>query len=295
MLCLDVGGTEIKVARMDARGGMTGPVRRFPAGADGTADAILTGFTRIIEEMEGTDPISAVHFAFPGPFDYENGVCLMRGLDKYDSLYGVNLRQALSARLGILPDSIRFCNDVAAFALGELQFGAAAGAARGLFLCIGTGCGSAFSINGQLAPEGTAGVPPHGYVYPLPFRDGCIDDYISKRGLMHLAQTWLGAPLEGRELADLANAGSEAAASCFLQFGQNLCEAVTPVLEAFRPQCLCIGGQISKSACWFFGPLEAQCRRMHIHGYVTEDTSLRTFQGLTRIPTEPISQKGTIV
>lgn len=284
MLCLDVGGTEIKAAVMDMQGGMTGPIRRFPAGANGTADRILDHFVQIIREMNGPDrALSGVHFAFPGPFDYENGICLMQGLDKYDSLYGVNLRQAFSARLGVSPASVRFCNDAAAFALGELQFGAASQADRGLFLCIGTGCGSAFGLHGRLAPEGTLGVPPHGYVYSIPYRDGCIDDYISKRGLMRLTQSFLGEPLEGKALAELANAGSPAAQECFLQFGRHLCEAVAPILEAYQPQCLCIGGQISQSARWFLGPLEAQCRRMHIRCYVTEDTSKRTFQGLTRI------------
>lgn len=282
MLCLDVGGTEIKAARMDAQGGMHSPIRRFPARANGTADRILDHFVEIIREMEGPEP-SSVHFAFPGPFDYENGVCLMQGLDKYDSLYGVDLRQAFSARLGVSPESIRFCNDAAAFALGELQFGEASHAARGLFLCIGTGCGSAFGINGRLAPEGTAGVPPHGFVYSLSYRDGCIDDYISKRGLMRLTQAYLGEPLEGKALAELANTGNPAAIACFLQFGRNLCEAVTPILETFQPQCLCIGGQISKSARLFLGPLEETCRQMGIRSYVTEDTSKRTFQGLTRI------------
>ena len=112
----------------------------------------------------------------------------MQGLDKYDALYGVDLRQELLHRLsgagleGLEGEDIRFINDVSAFALGEMYFGNARGAEKAMFICIGTGCGSAFGVEGRLADESTPGVPPKGYVYPVPFLDSCIDDYLSKRG-----------------------------------------------------------------------------------------------------------------
>ncbi|MGN0299243.1 MAG: ROK family protein [Lachnospiraceae bacterium] len=284
ILCLDVGGTEIKTACMDMQGSTIGPTLHFPSNAQSGAEEILTYFVEIITNLvQSKEELSGIHFAFPGPFDYENGICLIQGLDKYDALYGKNLRHEFAQRLNLPPNSIRFCNDVAAFALGEMHFGNASQAERALFVCIGTGCGSAFGVNGRLAPEGTPGVPPHGYLYALPFHSGCIDDYISKRGLIKLTQQYLHQDLEGKELAALASAGHSQARLCFLQFGQNLCDAISPVLEDFYPQYLCIGGQITKSAHWFLQPLEEKCRKMHIELYVTEDTSKRTFQGLTRL------------
>ena len=53
----------------------------------------------------------------------------MRNLDKYDALYGVNLRESLQRRLaplGLPGESIRFINDVSAYALGEMRFGLSA-------------------------------------------------------------------------------------------------------------------------------------------------------------------------
>lgn len=181
--------------------------------------------------------------AFPGPFDYERGICLIRGLDKYESLYGTDLRRELSGRLGIGPERIRFANDAAAFALGEMGFGQARGAERVLCVCIGTGCGSAFGVGGELVTGGMPGVPKDGYLYGQPFLEGCIDDAISRRGLMALTKERLGEALDGKALARRALDGDDAAGKCFLAFGGRLRDALEPFLEAFRPEALCLGGR----------------------------------------------------
>lgn len=284
ILCLDVGGTEIKAGVTKSDGTVISPIYHFPSKAETSAEQILAHFVQIFKKMSQPNlKLSEMHFAFPGPFDYENGICLMKGLNKYDSLYGKNLRQAFSKQLSLAENSIRFCNDVAAFALGEIRYGQAVGAERVLFVCIGTGCGSAFSVNGRLAAEGVPGVPPHGYIYSLPFRDSCIDDYISKRGLQRLTKDYLKIPMEGKELAKRAEAGEQEAIRCFLQFGHNLCEAISPILSCFEPNCLCLGGQITKSAQWFLAPLEQICIAKDIKIYVTHNTSERSIQGLSMI------------
>lgn len=284
-VCLDVGGTQIKAASVDAEGGIFGGgIGYFPAEAGGSAEELLGHFEAIIREVRTPETeMAGIRLAFPGPFDYENGICLLRGLDKYDRLYGVNLRRELAERMGIPPKHICFANDVAAYALGEMGFGEARGAAKALFICIGTGCGSAFGVKGRLAPPGTLGVPENGYVYDSPFMDGCIDDYISRRGLMELTRKQLGVALDGRELARRVQNGDEAARQCFLIFGSRVWDALTPFLERFHPEMLCMGGQITRSGNLFLAPLEGYCHAAGIRLAVTEDTSLRTLQGLTRI------------
>lgn len=282
ILCLDVGGTELKGAAVSPQGALLAPIRHFPANAQASREALLEHLTRTLDALRQGD-VTGAALAFPGPFDYENGICLLRGLDKYESLYRVNLRQALSERLALPGDRIRFCNDVGAFALGELGFGQAARAEKAMFLCIGTGCGSAFGVNGALAGSETPGVPPHGYVYDTPFLEGRIDDYISKRGLQALSRELLGQPLEGRELAERAGMGDEAAIGCFAAFGLRLRDAAAPFLRNFHPDCLCLGGQLTKSAPLFTAPLEELCNTLGTRLYVTTDTSHRALQGLTRL------------
>ena len=185
--------------------------------------------------------------------------------------------------MDIEPEAIRFANDASAFALGELGFGLAKAAPRAMFICIGTGCGSAFGVGGALAPLGTPGVPACGCVYSAPFLEGRVDDYLSRRGLEKLTQEYLGMPLDGKSLAHLAQEGNCQAQLCFLAFGRQIRDALSPFLVQFRPDVLCFGGQITRSASFFLKPMEHACRTQNIRLYITEDTSVRTLQGLTRI------------
>lgn len=106
-------------------------------------------------------------------------------------------------------------------------------------------------MNGFLAEEGTPGVPPNGYFYNAPFRDSCVDDYISRRGLEKLSGEMLGVPLDGRALAERIAAGDERAKACFRCFGEQLCDALQPQIEAFCPDTLCMGDRLWKARHYF--------------------------------------------
>lgn len=272
---------------MDAGGRLLHPLRHFPANAKETKEALLKNFASVFAALrvEGRET-AGLRLAFPGPFDYMRGICLLRGLDKYDALYGTDLRQSFAALTGAAPREVLFTNDAAAFALGEMRFGPAQGARRALFVCIGTGCGSAFGVEGALAPEGTPGVPPDGYLYPAPFGESCIDDYISRRGLLALAREQMGAAAQGldvREIAQRAQSGDAGALRCFCLFGEHLRAALLPFLDSFQPETLCLGGQITRSAALFAAPLEAACRARGIRLYTAHDTSESTLRGLAAL------------
>lgn len=282
-LCVDVGGTELKAALIDQSGALLTPIRYFPADSRQEAGPLLAHFAAILSEACGETAVDGVRLAFPGPFDYEKGICLLKGQDKYDHLYGVNLRDELSRRMNFPGEEIRFLNDADAFAMGEMGFGAAKGAARAMFICIGTGLGSGFGVDGRMAPPGTPGMPEGGELYALPFLDKRIDDYISRRGLMALSRERLGEALDGRQMALRAGQGDPAALACWRAFGERVRDALLPWLESFRPQVLCTGGQITRSGDLFLPPVEEACRGLGVSVYVTEDTSVRALQGLTRI------------
>ncbi len=244
---LDVGGTEIKAAAVE-NGTLLTEIMHFPAQSDAFASVILDNFARIINEVRGEHELDRICFAFPGPFDYENGICLIKGLAKYDSIYGFN-------------------------------FGKAAGAERAMFICIGTGCGSAFTYNNKLCGEEVHGVPPHGYVYPTLFLDGCIDDYISKRGIISLSKEIVGLELDGKELEKMAALGNEKAVQAYAVFGERLKNAIEPFVREFAPSVLCIGGQITRSGDRFLTPLRELCGEMKCELYVTSDTSKSAILG----------------
>lgn len=292
-ICLDVGGTEIKGAALRQNGDLLTRIQHFPSRSGESAEDLISHFTTLIVRLAqqcSAEEISGLRLAFPGPFDYENGICLLQGLGKYDALYGLSLRGALTKSLAAhgavsLGNSfdIRFVNDVGAFALGELHFGHASGSARAMFVCIGTGCGSAFSVGGSLAPADTPHIPLHGYIYDQPFLDSRIDDYLSRRGICALSQKLLGAAYDGLELSKKAHAGSPAASARFDAFGDLVQQALAPFLDAFRPEYLVLGGQITCSADLFTSALHRKCAERGISLCLSQETSLRTLQGLLSI------------
>lgn len=292
--CLDVGGTAVKAGLLREKGEPLEGMASFPARAQGDKEEILENFAEMLRELAyradsllgpGMWKAEGIGLAFPGPFDYERGIPLLKGLDKYDSLYGIPLGRELSRRMagfpGNLPEApMLFCNDVQAFALGEeLELPPIS---RGLYVCIGTGCGSAFLENGGPPAEGTPGVPEHGWIYPLPFLSGTLDDYLSKRGFLRLAEEICGRPMEGKEASLLAASGEERALLCFGRFGERLRDGLIPVLDAYHPEALVLGGQLMKSASLFLEPLETACQKRGILLKISTETSQSAAKGLRR-------------
>lgn len=290
-LMMDIGGTGVKAGILDGQGKLCGGIQRFDARAKESAEVIFSNFAWIIEQMgerflEPGDVFCGIGMAFPGPFDYAGGISLMKGLDKYDAIYGMDIRKEVLKRVTKtrLPEEKEKCpflflHDVEAFALGESSFGAAAESRRIFCLCIGTGAGSAFVENGEILKHGE-NIPAEGWIYAMPYRESIIDDYISARGLRNVAKKHLGKELTGAALSELAGGKNEDALKSFEEFGTDVLTAVQPFLESFCPDGVVIGGQIAKSFSYFGTALEQFCRDKNIRVYVTAETSERTLEGL---------------
>jgi len=189
VLCLDVGGSSVKSGVVLRSGDVVVGPSRARIHSRGTAEQVVNGLAAVLLELrrraEGLD-VHGIGVAMPGPFDYRSGVSAMRGLRKYDAIHGLPLAEAVVESAPILAElSWRWINDAHAFTLGELRFGAAVGVKRAMFLTIGTGCGSAFAVDGEIVTSGE-GVPDGGYVYPLEYQGTIIDDLLSGRGLVRL-------------------------------------------------------------------------------------------------------------
>lgn len=252
----------MKAAVVSEGGVFAGAVERIPIDASGDAECILSalcdGLRRVVAaapDLAGPADLAAVGIGMPGPFNYECGVSLIRGVAKYESLYGLDIGAEIRARLG-LPASapVRFLNDACAFALGECVFGAARGFHRVLVVTLGTGCGSAF-VTGCGAAVAEAGI------YRQPYRRSIVDDYISRRGILNLAAS-LDLPGDVADLAMAAHAGYATCRLVFSQWGEMLAEALAPSLASFRPDCVVMGGAMSRSLDLFRSPLDALAERL---------------------------------
>jgi glucokinase len=192
--------------------------------------------------------------ATAGPFDYERGVALFRGVAKLESLYGVDLRERLSRDLGIEPLRVGFLNDAQAFVLGEWWTGAAKGHARAFGVTLGTGLGSGFLADGQIVLSGSS-IPPEARLDLVSFRGAAIEDVISSRGIVAA----FGETIDVAEIARRARAGEPSAVGAFRGFGAALGEFLEPLVVRFAPTCLVFGGSITRAWDLFAEAFRTAC------------------------------------
>jgi glucokinase len=256
----DIGGSHISCAAIDLESGkilrdtLTEKAVDTRADADEIikvwADALSSALTYVpIEKVKG------IGFAMPGPFDYVNGICYIKGLSKYENLYGLNITDAIKEKLQ-LPDGflIRYMNDASSFAVGEAWAGSAMKATRSLSITLGTGFGSAF-INNRIPIVDGPEVPKLGCVYHLPYKGDIVEESISTRWFLRTYKSRTGNEIKGvKELAELA-VSDKVAMSLFTEFGENLGIFLAPWLIKFNAEILIIGGNISYSFNLFGKPL----------------------------------------
>ncbi len=286
-IMLDVGGTEIKAGIADETGELVGEIKHYPARSDRTEKEIFDNLSKIIKERMLSvwgNKIGAISMAFPGPFDYEKGISYMQNLGKYESIYGVSIPDELQKRIPEMENvKICFAHDVEAFAVGAYHNGKTGGRGKAIFVCIGTGAGSAFVENGKVLKEPQSGVPENGWIYNTPFRDSVIDDYLSVRGLDAICQRIMEKSLSGLELYQLCMSGNKNALAVYKEFGEILADCLVDFLDKYVPDTLVFGGQISKSFLFFGDRVTKLCREKNIKILMEPDTSYRTMQGLYMI------------
>jgi glucokinase len=296
-LVFDVGGRFIKAAVLNDRGQFfSDTISFYPSKADADRETLLEHLADMICQQVGKIidkyyVLDGIAFAFPGPFDYENGICLIRGVNKFDSLYEIDLRAELTERLRPRkmfasrmgsPFSIVFENNADMFALGEWLAGTIKPYRRTICLTVGNGTGSAFLEEGRLI-KWRKDVPSNGWVYNVPFKDAWVDDYISTRGIERLARDRAAVQgLDVEEMADLARKGQADAQDVFRRFGQLFGEMLQLFIPAFQPDALFIGGQIAHCYDLFSEPLQAYLKNENVLILTSTTTSNSTFIGISK-------------
>jgi glucokinase len=255
VIALDVGGTSVKSAWVAPGGRVIGEPVITPIDSSGNAESILGTFAHIIHTHHGqaqTSNVIGVALGFPGPFDYEAGICLIEGVEKYGAIYGVNIRDALRARLKLGQLAILFRNDAEAAVVGEARYGAGSNYRRLIGVTLGTGCGSAFLADGMPVISGL-GVPPNGWLYPVLFRGIRADDVFSRRGLAARLRAAGITELKVIEAMGAARAGDVTARQVFEAFGADLGTFLNSFAVAFTAEAVLVLGRIA-SAIDLFGP-----------------------------------------
>lgn len=270
-LCADIGGTHITCRLFDLDTlsfADDHPVVK-EVNSHGSADQILNAWSAAITEAAGFTPVNELHglgFAMPGPFDYQRGIGLFSGVQKFDALNGANIKEELAKTLSLPGDfRIRFLNDAACFAIGESLTGEARHYQRLLAITLGTGFGTTFIANHRPI-AGVCGIPDDGFLYHMALGDSIADDWFSTRWFIARYRSLTGEEITGaRQLAEMAT-NNPLIAGIFNEFGKNLGQFLAPWLLQFQAGGLVIGGSISKASHLFGHTLN---EALHLAGCAT--------------------------
>jgi glucokinase len=161
-LGLDIGGTKLEAALVEASGSIV-HAERTPTHAAEGADAVLERIMALLARVlvpgrVSQVQISALGVGVPGAVEHETG--LIHHLVNLPGWAGLPLRDILIARFRL---PVFMTNDANAAALGEYVFGNGIGSKNMLYVTASTGIGAGIIIDGKIVggANGAAGEVGH--------------------------------------------------------------------------------------------------------------------------------------
>jgi predicted NBD/HSP70 family sugar kinase/mannose-6-phosphate isomerase class I len=251
-LGMDVGGSHLATAIVDIASKKIIPETKkiIPINSKDGAKPILEAMAECLAHslQNFNQPIDGIGISVPGPFDYENGICEIYNCNKYESLYGVDIRTYLGNQLHPKIKNVNdivFANDASCFLSGEAWVNSLSDT-NVAAITLGTGVGSSFMVNGKIIKIGDH-IPPNGEVYNLPFKGKRAEDWLGTQWFLSAYKDLFGKETENvKSIAENAPT-SEKAEHIFLEFGANLGDFLLPILSSFKAEHLIFGGNICKS------------------------------------------------
>lgn len=253
-IVLDIGGSHITagVANIDNDIRVTEKIFRQPIDSHASTDHLLEIISDSIvaasKELKSSIVPIGIAISIPGPFNYKEGVSRISGVNKFDSLFALDVKTTLIsilAKKGLKIDQVTFLNDAKAFLLGVLHSGNIL-SEKVLAITIGTGIGSASYSDGKLF----SGLMDENYLYKCRFKDGRAEDYFSTKWFLNQAEEKKINNSSGiagvKELASKAESTPEVQ-HIFDQFGKNLAEYLNALTEDTEVDRIVFGGKIFES------------------------------------------------
>ncbi|MBP2515182.1 ROK family protein [Sphingomonas sp. PvP018] len=247
---IDVGGTKIEAAALDADGQFLARVRSpNPGNYDG---AIRTIGDLIARAEREAGAMGSIGVGTPGSISPRDG--LMRNSNA-TFLNGRAFREDLETALG---RQVRMANDANCMALSEAVDGAAAGARSAFAVIVGTGVGGGLVVDGHIV-EGANGMGGEWGHVPLPWmtaaeypgpscwcgQSGCLDMLISGTGFRQDHAARSGQMLDGAAIVEAARHGEADAVASLDTYVDRLGRALAMIANIVDPDVFVFGGGMS--------------------------------------------------
>ena len=289
-LGVDLGGTNIKAALVDAEGNIL-KESSVPTNLPRPAEAVCDDIAALCAALADGVRVHGIGVGCPGTVD--------GGVVRYSNnlnWHDFAMADYLQGKTGL---PVRLANDANAAALGEALAGCAKGAESAVIVTLGTGVGGGVVLNGKLLTgyTGAASEPGHTVICDTPNaplctcgRRGCFEAYASATALIRMTRQVMDAHPEsalhtvaangtvnGRTAFDAAELGDAAAKQVVDDYIHYLAVGIANLINMFFPQVIGLSGGVANQGENLLRPLRAAVQPM-IFGdeYAKKHTTLTT-------------------
>ena len=258
-LGIDLGGTKIEIAALDAGGAFA--LRERVATPQGDYRATLAAIARLVAAAEGRLGLSGVPLGvgIPGSVSPVSG--RVRNANS-TALNGQALQDDLQA---LLQRPVRLENDANCLALSEATDGAGAGHEVVFAAILGTGVGAGVAVRGQVL-QGRNGVAGEWGHNPLPRtpsepiglrcwcgRDDCVETWLSGPALAADHGRTTGEAWAVPDIVAAAHTGDVAAQASLQRYAERLARALAQIINVLDPDVIVLGGGMSNIEALYAG------------------------------------------
>ena len=289
-LGVDLGGTNIKAALVDAEGNILNE-SSVPTNLPRQAEAVCDDIAALCTALADGVRVHGIGVGCPGTVD--------GGVVRYSNnlnWHDFAMADYLQGKTGL---PVRLANDANAAALGEALAGCAKGAESAVIVTLGTGVGGGVVLNGKLLTgyTGAASEPGHTVICDTPNaplctcgRRGCFEAYASATALIRMTRQAMDAHPEsalhtvaangtvnGRTAFDAAELGDATAKQVVDDYIHYLAVGIANLINMFFPQVIGLSGGVANQGENLLRPLRAAVQPM-IFGdaYAKKHTTLTT-------------------
>ena len=258
---IDIGGSHIGIGLVNSNGTIILKEEKFIKDKSNIEKKIEEYITENVIKMLQAYYINEIGIAVPGTV---TGTKIVRavnlGIENYDL---VAILQNNLIKAGY---TIKMKNDGKCAALAEQKYGALAGYDNSVFLCIGTGVGSAVIFDGKLLEA--KNVPGFEFSHTIIHRNGaacncgkrgCFEVYASlKRFKEKIVKEFNLKSINGECVRDFIRKNSDNPTLRYMinSYIEDLSIGISNIINIFEPEAICLGGSFAEYEGILYEPLK---------------------------------------
>lgn len=260
---IDIGGSHIGIGLVNSNGTIILKEEKFIKDKSNIEKKIEEYITENVIKMLQAYYINEIGIAVPGTV---TGTKIVRavnlGIENYD-LVAILQNNLIKAGYTI---NIKMKNDGKCAALAEQKYGALAGYDNSVFLCIGTGVGSAVIFDGKLLEA--KNVPGFEFSHTIIHRNGaacncgkrgCFEVYASlKRFKEKIVKEFNLKSINGECIRDFIRKNSDNPTLRYMinSYIEDLSIGISNIINIFEPEAICLGGSFAEYEDVLYEPLK---------------------------------------